>query len=254
MRRGVIGRRGLWTRPARCRAREGHRLSSLTLARLVRQLDSWPFLEREASRRDWAERLGDWVRPIDAIALQAALPVVSGPAREAKRLRAGGECVALQRQVQQVCADLWRSFDEVLSLEPPGAVADGQDTPAVVLRHRRFAADRQREMASRLAALRDSVRRALAGMSPRLRQLARLDAALERALAGQEQSLLSRWPGLLERRFEHFAAEAAGESIEGGHQRLGREVRELLRAELELRLEPVHGLIDAAGEDAEEWA
>jgi Protein of unknown function (DUF3348) len=229
-------------------------LSSLTLARLMRQLASWPFLEREASRRDWAERLGDWVRPIDAIALQAALPGGGRPARGAEGPRAGVERAALQLQCQRVCTDLWRSFDEVLSLDTHGVGPDGQDTPAAVLRLRRFVADRQREMASRVAALRDSVRRALAGASPRMRQLARLDAALERALAGQEQGLLSRWPGLLEQRLAHLSAGEVGEAIEGVHQRLGREVRELLRAELELRLEPVHGLIDAAGEDAEEWA
>ena len=119
-----------------------------------------------------------------------------------------------------------------LALVPPGA------DPAYTPYHQRHL-DLQRQMEQMIAALRDHVRQALCRISPRLRQLAVLDAAFEQALAAREQKLLPTVPVLLKRRFAQLR------DAEGGLEAFRNEWREALLAELDLRLEPVAGLVDA---------
>jgi hypothetical protein len=87
--------------------------------------------------------------------------------------------------------------------------------------------------------LRDPVRKAMCRVSPRLRQLAVVDAAFEQVLGRREQALLPTVHALLKRRFEQLRGQ------EGGLESFARQWRETLLAELELRLEPVAGLVDA---------
>jgi hypothetical protein len=116
-----------------------------------------------------------------------------------------------------------------------------------------------------VGALRDHVRQSVARVSARLRQLAVLDASLEELMAAREQALLPTTALLLERRFLQLRAahrqvneitEEAGALDSGlrGNDGGGRpgwlatfanDWRNALLAELELRLEPVAGLVDA---------
>jgi hypothetical protein len=99
--------------------------------------------------------------------------------------------------------------------------------------------DLQRQMEQMITALRDHVRQTLCRVSPRLRQLAVLDAAFEQVLAPREQKLLPGASTLLKRRFEQLRA------AHDGLEAFRREWREALLAELDVRLEPVAGLVDA---------
>jgi len=56
----------------------------------------------------------------------------------------------------------------------------------------------QRQMAQRVGALRDQVRKAVSAVSPQLRQLALLDATFEELLAAREDALLPTTTHLLE--------------------------------------------------------
>jgi hypothetical protein len=94
-----------------------------------------------------------------------------------------------------------------------------------------------------VGALRDHARQVLLRAGPRLRQLATLDAAMEQLLARREQSLLPQVVGLLARRFAELRR---GDDGSGGWRAtFEREWRQALLAELDLRLEPVAGLVDA---------
>ena len=122
----------------------------------------------------------------------------------------------------------------------------------------------QRQMGQMVGALRDHVRHTLARVSPRLRQLATLDAAFEHLLAAPEQALLPTTLAHLERRHRHLRAahqqlcEAAGEPNDPARWRepdgwlatFAHDWREALLAELDLRLQPVQGLADALRHDS----
>ena len=124
--------------------------------------------------------------------------------------------------------------------------------------HRYYLAH-QRDMGSSIAALRANARAALAGRSPSLKQLADLDAVLEQALGARERNLLATVPLLLAKRFAHLHAAHVAAIVEGADdvQRwlqpggwltaFCKDLRAVLLAELELRLAPVAGLIEALG-------
>lgn len=125
--------------------------------------------------------------------------------------------------------------------------------------YRQYYLAHQRNMAASIDPLRTRAREALAGGSPRLRQLAELDATLHRAMANRESDLLATVPSLLERRFGKLRQGHQAARVESGKDddpeqwRLpggwlalfNRDLQDVLLAELELRLQPVTGLIEA---------
>jgi hypothetical protein len=227
--------------------------STFDNSRLVRLLGGWAPAEGEPSGMDFAERLSLWFNAFDAIRLQAVHQSLrsddaAARARPARTPRAGAG--ALAEEVQRVRAILARAIAQ----DP---MADSPDTGYAAYRRRH--AELQGRMELMIAPLRDHVRQALAAASPRLRQLAALDAVLEQVLATREQTLLPTVAIQLERRFRQLqlaherALEPAGEPDEAAApQRPGswqplfeQDWRDALLAELDLRLEPVTGLVEA---------
>lgn len=203
---------------------------------------------------DFAERLGLWVNAFDAIGLQAAHPSIraltaAAPGRPPDRG---------QTPVQALTDDFLRSraaLADLIAMDTVAlSVADGGYAP-YQQRHLKL----QREMEQSIGALRGRVRETLGRVSPRLRQLAALDTVLEQVIAPREQVLLPKAPALMARRFEQLrrthreALEAAGHEDDAALARqaggwlaaFDNDWRQALLAELDLRLEPVAGLIDA---------
>jgi len=98
-------------------------------------------------------------------------------------------------------------------------------------------------------ALRERVRDALLFASPQLAQLAELDALMQRMLGAREQKLLSGLPVLLQGRFEQLRQLHADTALlaeaDDWQQGFGQEFRQALLAELDIRLQPVTGMIEA---------
>ena len=184
----------------------------------------------------FAERLGDWLGWTHAITLSAMVAAPAGAAVAPQAPAAERALAPCRRARQQLVADLAEAA-------APGA-NDGSGGYAPWRQHY---LGRQRAMEAGVAALRAQVRAALAGVNARLRELAALDAVLDEALLARERSLLARVPGLLQRRFDHLRAR---EPEPGWPARFGREMEAVLRAELEVRLQPVDGLIEALREEA----
>ncbi|MDO8903619.1 DUF3348 family protein [Hydrogenophaga sp.] len=216
---------------------------------LVRQLAAWqPAPEGvDLPRQDVAERLGQWLNVADAIALRAlhqALPAVK------LRARLHGVVmptpVELQAELQRVRQTLERAITR----------HDADLTEHEFAPVHQHVLDLQRHMDMRIGALRDHVRQTLSMASPRLAQLAVLDASLQQLLGGREQHLLSTLPSFLKARFARVRK--AGEATEtpdtpaeadatetAPATTLAADLHALLRAELDLRLQPVHGMIGA---------
>lgn len=105
----------------------------------------------------------------------------------------------------------------------------------------KFYAANQREMDARVRGLQERVRDALAGAAPELAQLAALDAALGDALLVHSRRLFAGIPGRVRRRLQQLREEKDS----APETRLQNEVQALLLAEVEARLLPVQGLIEA---------
>ena len=126
----------------------------------------------------------------------------------------------------------------------------------------RFYAAHQRELEGRIQTLQIQVRDAAAAVSVELAQLAALDEALRDTLAVPIRQGLAVIPQLLGRRFDALRQEGAGTAADLSEEArlaiwsrpdgwLGRflhDMQGLLLAEVELRLLPVLGLVEALNE------
>ena len=237
--------------------------SPLLPSGLVRQLASGlpegaPVLAGGA-RQDLAERLGQWFTVADAIALRSAQPAMAAvgaraaqqPTPDAAALTASA--AALGDELARVRATLTRS----ITARDPRQRPDPADLDtAMALFHLRYQ-DQQRRMEMSVDALRDHVRQTLAKASPRLAQLAALDALLGEMLGGREQRLLAGLPVFLKARFTRLRRASAGATAEAPPARPGAapgwlqdfetEFEQTLLAELEHRLLPVVGMIEGIG-------
>jgi hypothetical protein len=209
--------------------------STFSSSRLARLLGAWTPVDAEPSGMDVAERLGLWLNAFDAIGLQAAHQTIRAirapaPRRAADRSRAD----TVGNDFQRLRATLAKAIAQPIE-------DDGTYT-AFQQRHHKL----QRDMEQAIGPFRDHVRQMLGGVSARLRQLAALDAVLEQALAGREQKVLPAVGAALQRRFKQLRADAPQDGAQGDWLHAFREDwQQALLAELDLRLEPVAGLLDA---------
>lgn len=178
------------------------------------------------------ERLGAWLDWTDAIALSQALnQPPAWPAAPARPNARAQGAAALAR----VRDDLSRAI-----LQDPVFQAD--DSPAADLADiRRAAQARQRAMAAAIGPLRAQLRGLLATTSPAGAHLAALDATLEAALAEQERHHL----GAVVQRLERHVQQAQAAAADDWRTRALHTARQVLLAELDLRLQPAQGLLDA---------
>jgi hypothetical protein len=125
--------------------------------------------------------------------------------------------------------------------------------------YRRYYQAQQRELDVSVPPLRARVREQLAVMSPALRQLAALDATFENILGAREARLLGTLPQLLRHRFAHLRQQHQAAQLDvqradtpaqwmqpgGWLARFCHELQTVLLAELDLRLQPTVGLLEA---------
>lgn len=233
----------------------------------IRLLSDLAVLDTAAAKPAFAERLGQWVGVSDAITLYGALAPAGTtepgmPAAVNARAR-----LAAERELGRVKSSLMASINRSCAAESaesrlrfPVPLPDtAEETAAFYTAVHRFYAAHQRDMDAAVAPLRTRVRQALADASPALRQLSQLDAALDDILIARERRLLATVPVLLEKRFERLLAahqqavakdgqaDDASRWLEPGGWLAGfrDELKGVLQAELELRLQPVIGLIEA---------
>lgn len=236
--------------------------SSSTLVRLLGDAAS---LEREPTKPDTAQRLSLWLNAADSVTLHAVLqpspraaPGTSPEARAVSKIALGDEFHRVRSELVKAIM----AFDDTgapAKRSPSLRQAEAADEEGAdyASHHRRYR-QQQSNMASKIAPLRAHVRQVLAKASPPLRQLANLDAVMEQTLGGREQNLLACVPLYLEKRFEQLrqtptdGLHTAQQGLPTARSSLfSKELQEVLLAELDVRLEPVVGLIEAFSNEIE---
>jgi hypothetical protein len=203
------------------------RRTGVTGSTLVRLLARLAEVEPPAGPQGFAERLSGWLDWTDAIALSAALE---------GGVPSGVRNPAVQAEFTRLKAALAKAIDDDSGLTADPAAAD-----FAPLRRRYLA--RQQAMEIAIGALRQRVRAALAAASPASSRLAGVDAVMERVVGERERLLLAGVPSLLEKRFERLRAAQPDDG--GWLDGFCRDLRAVLHAELEIRLQPVEGLLEA---------
>jgi hypothetical protein len=233
---------------------------------LLRCLAELAMTESADSGAGFAEKLGTWIHFTDAITLSAvhgeglaarpdAVPGMQVSMHAAAHAEFERTQSNLSNAIIRNCTP--NAVKTRIPLPAPETVLP-LDLGAVYTAYRRFYEAHQRDMEMGIQPLRVNVRDALANASPRLRKLADLDATLERILRERERKLLAKVPLLLKQRFEHLYQQhrqraATGQADDpaawtragGWLARFRGDLQMLLLAELELRLQPTIGLIEA---------
>lgn len=231
-------------------------------SKLVRLLNDAAPGGVEASRQDSAERLSQWVGVFDAVTLHAKHQSMKALGEQAPATGAGkAGKVSLQEQFDQVRATLEQSITakHVAAVDAPSpraprlAAFQRQVVAAEALEpvvdfalYRQRYLDQQRKMELMIEPLRAHVQQALTVASPELRQLAALDAMWAQMLEVREQKLLSTVPTMLKQRFDALRKTHQDDASQAPWlDAFGQELQEVLLAELDTRLQPVWGLIEA---------
>jgi hypothetical protein len=197
-----------------------------------------------------SDRLSDWVGWTDAITLSTALngaPVATGPART-PRDDAQASCERVRSSLTHAIAAATRA---------PSAPARAHATAAEPLPDyadfRQRYQSMQQAMESDIGELRQRLRVLLAATTPGMARLATVDAVMERSLGVRERSLLASGPVLLGAHFERLRNDAQPESAADTPAAAQRawlrtflgDMQAVLLAELEIRFQPVEGLLAA---------
>lgn len=237
--------------------------NSSSLVRLLASLDVAPAAD---GAQTFAEKLSHWVAWTDAISLSGALG--ADPTTGTHDVQAGSSARvdSVVAQLQRLRKELTESVanDTILSganwgksrpTTSSGSADTGDAADFDFAAYRRSYVAQQRTMEERIGDLRATVRVVASAHSPALGQLAALDAAMDTALGMHQRRVTANVPVLLEKRFK-----ALPRPLEDGPQRqgdapasvpgkppagYGKTLQGLLLAEIEVRLLPVEGMVDA---------
>ena len=188
----------------------------------------------------FAEKLGQWVDIASAITLRAVhnTGVASPAAPKAPKFGS-----AIGEEFDRVRAALAQAIAKTDFPKPGGPL----DVAPSFEPYRRHYAAQQRDMALKIPRLQARVREVLAGACPALQQLVALDEVFVTMLSEREDKLLSRLPALMEQRFKHLyqQQEQTAQPSDDWLVRFGHEFQTVLLAELDVRLQPTLGLLEA---------
>ena len=233
-------------------------------SRLMRVLADLALMDAAQAGTAFAEKLGQWMNLGHAITLHGALnaspSVIKAPAPAGLRGALGAEFARVREALESAITSVSNpkaargrggmpAPDLLLPIEMPSAFEP----------YRRFYIAQQRDMELATGPLRAKARDVLARTSSALRTLATLDSALDVILNERESKLLATVPGLLEKRFSQLLQEhqnrleSAGLTDNpaywmhagGWLARFRTDLQTVLLAELDLRLQPTVGLIEA---------
>lgn len=230
-------------------------------SRLIRTLADLAVLQTTEPAAALGEKLALWIDFADAIALtgvhnagildpQSAAQPEAGfaVAQEFTKVRASLEGVIAKSSSPNTGRT--RAELSLPKLDLP------LDDAKVYTPLRRYHQAHQRDMESSVRSVRAKVRDGVAAASPKLRQLTALDASFEGILCEREARLLSTIPSLMEKRF-HQLRKAHLQTLPTDDQpdrwmkpgawlaRFCTELQTVLLAELDLRLQPAVGLLEA---------
>ena len=235
----------------------------LDQSRLVSLLTELSPVKLNSKDDNLAERLGQLIGLSGSISLAQALR------QRPQSLSDDAQIVTLQEPVlrarKKMIQRVRDSFDH-----QPGDLQNKVPTANVAIRaaalltyapYHRFYTTFQVELSAEVQKLRLMVRQNLMNVSAQLTQLAELDHTLEASLAVHNRKLFSVTPKLLEQRFKLLLKQHQENDLDSNENEpeqwlspgawldiFYQDMRELLLAEFDVRLQPVFGLLEALNE------
>lgn len=222
-------------------------LSGPTLVRLLARVAQADIAE---PRQSLSDRLSDWLGWTDAITLSSALNGAAGHAR-ATGSDAGADAQASSERVRASLTRAIAATTRGPAAQTRSHASPAESPPPDYADFRQRYQSLQQTMESDIGDLRRRLRVMVAATTPGMAKLATVDAVMERSLGARERSLLASVPTLLGAHFERLRDAAqppadADAAPSGAWLRAFLDdMRSVLLAELEVRFQPVEGLLAA---------
>lgn len=214
----------------------------------IRLLASLTDIDVPSSRQSLSDRLSQWLDWTHAIALSTALD--GKPATVAADMPAFGsaeedECARVRTSLADAIASdrEWIASTQRGAGHAPVEEDGAQAAIDYTVFHQRYLA-MQRSMQAATGHLRGRLRDMLGRTSADMARLAEVDAAMELALSPREQMLLAAVPRLLGEHFERLR-QAGLATPDAWLDVFRRDMQSVLLAELDVRFQPVEGLLAA---------
>jgi hypothetical protein len=235
--------------------------ASASASRLVRFLCEWVEGDVASSAPGFAERLGQLFDLPDSIKISSAHGKISSEHFEPSGLTREMVTEEFFRARTSLIRSVLRSFapgsGHIRNRFPTVDITASEDDSTDPEPYLAFYTALQRDIDFRSRTLQAAVRESVAGFSPSLAQLCALDSALAEPLTANNRRLFAAVPKLLQKRFELLLAEyrEAAPLSENAPELwvktinvLRNDMQGLLLAEIETRLLPALGLIEALDE------
>lgn len=231
--------------------------SSLALqgTHLVRILSELAAADVMPSHRQFVARLGRYVSIHDSITLSGVLVAPVAADFQPEPVSAAEVSELFRRARRDLVVAIVQGFAPGARIPVPVMPeVNLSDLQAAYEPWQRFYAAHQRELDAGVQRLQAQVRDRVGWMSAELARLVALDRVMGGILAAPARQLMGVTPRLLQRRFEllYGEAQADGGDPVGWHEAFCRELQGVLLAEVEVRLLPIVGLIEAAETEAAE--
>ena len=234
--------------------------AAANLSRLVSFLRQLQVADAAISHRNFADKLGQLIDLADSFTLADELRALPRLRFEPQQLDRQQLKVAFLEERMALTETIVKRFvpdSASLSINLPMPDSSAETSASKAFEpYYRFYALQQSEMESRIHRLRQRVRQTLTGTSQTMAQLAKLDSTLHQALSTQIRKSFAVVPRLLARHFEQLRQQphpiAADEQASAWLAQFYRDMQSLLLAELDIRLQPVIGLIEALDDEMEQ--
>jgi hypothetical protein len=226
----------------------------------------------QVSHKHFAERLGRLIDLSDSVRLSNAHSHIATMGFKPTADSSQAVTAQFLRVRTAIVQSLVRSFvpgasDTRVKL-PPNRGDASPDEASAFEPYKNFYTAQQRDIDGKIQRLQSDVREAAAGISPKLAQLAALDMVLGDTLALHARKFFSAIPKLLAKRYSHlhrdFQPAVSGAKHSNNmslqererscgklHRQFCAEMQGLLLAEIEARLLPVLGIIEALNTEAD---
>lgn len=241
-------------------------LGSFNSSRLVRFFSDLQVTDVEVSHKNIADRLGQLIDLPDSIALADAHKNIARLKYKPSQTSSNAvmaEFTNVRKSIIQLIVTSFIPGEGPPWLSLPTTKVDVSVDDVVSFEaYQRFYTSHQREIDFKVRNLRLFVRESVEGTSVALAQLVALDAAMDDTLSLHARKLFSNVPKLLEKRFKYLLQVFQKEHLDyrnenplawletgGWLDAFYTEMQGLLLAEVEVRLQPVLGLIEAFNEE-----
>jgi hypothetical protein len=246
---------------------------SVISLKLVKLLSEYNMTNIEVTYSNFAERLGLLVDLSDSVTLSESLRAIPTMRHEARDSQNNAQCDSLVQeflgQRSAILKSILKSFDPsavFIQFKLPIPNLDTSIEDALNFeQYQRFYLLHQSELDFKIDKLRCFVRKVISEYSLNLTQLAELDKTFSKSMAAHTRKRFTVVPKLLKFRFEQLYADYCKDikqnalkdkpivwvNDNGWLSKFYAEMQQVLLAELDVRLQPIIGLVEAYSEEIE---